>query len=585
MYSAFRILFSLAVVLSLFSPVVAQQPATGRKLAVVIGVSTYRGKSGLPSLGKAPTNDASQLATVLRSQGFKVFEMTQDAARQEGQELMAPNLTYIRDQIDGILGFPNLGPDDSILISLHGHGVQLEEIDDAGDKTPRFFFCPADATINNPVTEVTIKTVNELTDRNHLLPLDELYTQLGTCTAATKLLIVDACRNDPNAPGEFRSGLASATLPKLPPPPGGTAAFFSCKPNQRAVQDAEQGYGIFNRYLVEGLQGKADLPLASKPADGIITFAELSAYVANNTYAHVYDKYNVKQSPELRGDYDLNMPLARVTPVRPNMFFPSSPVVPPTVSLTGSKAGETREITLSGGVKLVQVWCPAGSFTMGTPGATDNESPVQVTLSQGFWLGETEVTQGQWQAIMETTPWVDSSSVKEGAIYPAAGVSHEDAEAFCQKLTELEQQAGRLPSGLKYSLPTEAQWEYACRAGTTGEYSFEGGESQLGDHAWFDENTMVLEENYAHTVRMKKANPWGLYDMHGNVWEWCQDGYEEKRPGGRDPVVQQGSDKVARGGSWNLPARCCWSAYRFSYNPTIRYHHLGFRLAMSPSGP
>ncbi|MCA9129784.1 MAG: SUMF1/EgtB/PvdO family nonheme iron enzyme [Planctomycetales bacterium] len=518
----------------------------GRKLAVVVGVGTYRANSGLPSLGNAPGNDAANISDVLREQGFTVFEMTHATARVDGQENLAPNIAYIRDQISGVLDFPNLGRDDVVLITLSGHGVQFEDIKGAG-KTPSFYFCPADATITG------IKTANQITERNHLLPLEELYAQLAKCNATTKLLIVDACRNDPTQPGVFRSGLASATLPKLPPPTGGTAALFSCKANQRAVQDSKLQQGIFAKFLVDGLKGAADQPLAGLPADGVVTFGELSTYVANNTYAYVYRNYNgEKQSPELRGEFDLNLPLAR-------------------------RLGSAAEFTNSVGMKLVLI--KAGSFMMGSPDSDQDaynfEKPQhRVTLSQDYYLGTTEVTQGQWEAVMGTTPWRGKTYVQEGSNYSATYVSWEDAIEFCKKLSSLE--------GKSYRLPTEAEWEYACRGGTTTAYSFGADASQLSRYAWFNENAWDQDEKYAHPVAQKMANPFGLYDMHGNVYEWCSDWHGEYSSGSvTDPRGPgRGSYRVSRGGSWNFNARYCRSAYRINGSPDYRNDYLGFRVAV-----
>ena len=257
----------------------------------------------------------------------------------------------------------------------------------------------------------------------------------------------------------------------------------------------------------------------------------------------------------------------------------------------GTKAGDTREITLSGGVKLKQVWCPPGTFTMGTPGATNTEAPVQVTL-KGYWLAATETTQGQYTALMGTTPWGERDSTdyyyKVGANFPASYIDHTAAEAYCEKLTELERKAGRLPTGWKYALPTEAQWEYACRAGTKTAYSFGDDESQLGEYAWFKENADDINEDYAHTVGTKKPNPWGLSDMHGNAWEWCADVYEAKLPGGSDPLVVSADGaalRVFRGGGWLIASVRCRSAYRRSGLPTYRGCFLGFRPATVPVGP
>jgi len=154
----------------------------------------------------------------------------------------------------------------------------------------------------------------------------------------------------------------------------------------------------------------------------------------------------------------------------------------------------------------------------------------------------------------------------------------------CEKLTETERSAGRLPSGWEYTLPTEAQWEYACRGGTKFRFSFGDDELDLREYGWFQRNGWDASEKYAHQVEQKKANPWGLHDMHGNVWEWCRDIYVNVLPGGVDPEVSAGDSlRVNRGGAWNNIARNCWSAYRYGRSPGLRIYNLGFRIALSPS--
>jgi serine/threonine protein kinase len=254
----------------------------------------------------------------------------------------------------------------------------------------------------------------------------------------------------------------------------------------------------------------------------------------------------------------------------------ASPVSTDKARFHGASAGESKELVA--GIKFR--WCPAGNFTMGTPGATDDESPVEVTLTQGFWLAETELTQGQWQKVMGTAPWNGMGELMEGDDFPATFVSHDDAVAFCQKLTSGERAAGQMPTDWMYILPTEAQWEYGCRAGTTTKYSFGENGSQLGEYAWFDKNTKLAGEVYAHRVGKKESNAWGLRDMHGNVWEWCSDWYGEKLPGGRDPVgILQGSFRVLRGGSWRADDARCRSANRPEGSPGDRYNNWGFRVA------
>lgn len=263
-------------------------------------------------------------------------------------------------------------------------------------------------------------------------------------------------------------------------------------------------------------------------------------------------------------------------------------------SFAGTKAGQVRD---DNGPKLKLAWCPPGDFSMGSPtnekGRADDEEQVHVTLTKGFWLGKHEVTQAQWQRVMQTTPWSGMPwggkvFVKQGNDYPATGVSWEDAMKFCEKLTQQERSAGRLPSGWQYTLPTEAQWEYACRAGSHSRFSFGDDESQLGDYAWWGGlfgNGSAKHDEYAHIVGQKKANPLGLSDMHGNVYEWCRDWYVKELPGGTDPQgPSRGMGRVIRGGSWVDPAPFCRSADRSRGKPDYRSSDLGFRLAAVASG-
>jgi sulfatase modifying factor 1 len=252
----------------------------------------------------------------------------------------------------------------------------------------------------------------------------------------------------------------------------------------------------------------------------------------------------------------------------------------------GTKAGEERD---DNGLKMKFVWCPPGTFTMGSPksesGRVDDENQVQVRLTKGFWIGKYEVTQGEWERVMGTTPWKGQDWVKEGSRYAATYVSWEDATEFVAKLTTQERQAGRLPAGWRYTLPTEAQWEYACRAGTQTAYGFGGDATRLSDYAWWGGlkgNGNAKSEQYAHEVGLKKANAWGLHDMHGNVSEWCRDWYEETLPGGADPErATKAFYRVIRGGSWSSQAVSGRTAFRHLGEPGYRLFHLGFRVVRS----
>ncbi len=217
---------------------------------------------------------------------------------------------------------------------------------------------------------------------------------------------------------------------------------------------------------------------------------------------------------------------------------------------------------------------PAGTFTMGDASGEDDETPHEVTLTKPFKMGVHEVTQDQYEQVMGVNP-----SEWKGADNPVDTVSWEDAVEFCRRLSELpaEKAAGNV-----YRLPTEAEWEYACRAGTTTKYSFGDDESNLGDYAWYGDNS----DANTHPVGGKKPNAWGLYDMHGNVWEWCQDWYGDYPSGSvTDPSgATSGSYRVFRGGGWSSTAEICRSANRGGGYPSFRVSCFGFRVCLSPSG-
>ncbi|MFZ9856168.1 MAG: formylglycine-generating enzyme family protein, partial [Limisphaerales bacterium] len=219
------------------------------------------------------------------------------------------------------------------------------------------------------------------------------------------------------------------------------------------------------------------------------------------------------------------------------------------------------------------VWIPPGTFVMGSPVGELDRDPDEVqhtvTLTQGFWLSDHETTQAEYQAVMG-----DNISWFRGDTLPVEQVSWDDAVLYCQKLTERERAAGRITAQQAYRLPTEAEWEYAARAGTTGiRYG------ELDAIAWYIGNS----GSQTRPVKQKQPNAWGLYDMMGNVWEWCGDWYGEYPIGSMtDPVGPAlGSYRVCRGGSWFYSARGVRSAKRVRNEPAFRMNFLGFRPALS----
>jgi formylglycine-generating enzyme required for sulfatase activity len=247
-----------------------------------------------------------------------------------------------------------------------------------------------------------------------------------------------------------------------------------------------------------------------------------------------------------------------------------------------------RRVRDDNGLKTKLIWCSPGDFTMGHLRKEDpnQANEVHVVLTKGFWLGQHEVTQGEWEQVMHTTPWKGKKRIREGRDYPATYVSWESASRYLETLTAAEHSAGRLPAGWTYTLPTEAQWEYACRAGTRSRFSFGDNASALKEYAWFKENTKDVAESHAHQVAAKKPNPWGFYDMHGNVEEWCRDRYAPDLPGGTDPEVTTGDlAPVFRGGGWDSAAIGCSSAQRWAAgHQFLRSGDIGFRVAVVPTG-
>jgi formylglycine-generating enzyme required for sulfatase activity len=231
-------------------------------------------------------------------------------------------------------------------------------------------------------------------------------------------------------------------------------------------------------------------------------------------------------------------------------------------------------------------WIPSGTFTMGSPASEqdryDWEGPqTVVTITRGFWMGRYEVTQVEYLTAIGSNP----SGFQGNPNLPVETVSWYDATNYCGKLTEAERAAGRLPAGYVYRLPTEAEWEYACRAGTTTRFSYgdDPGYAQLGNYAWYDSNS----GNITHAVGLKQPNPWGLYDMAGNVLEWCLDWYGTY-PGGSvsDPVgPATGSYRVLRGSAWDNDGRECRSASRSNNTPFYRNIYAGFRAVLAPGQP
>ncbi len=246
-------------------------------------------------------------------------------------------------------------------------------------------------------------------------------------------------------------------------------------------------------------------------------------------------------------------------------------------------AGTVETIMLPGDVPLEMVWIPGGAFTMGSPdtekdGHSDEGPQHTVTFASGFWMGKNELTKRQWQAVMATMPWIGQSNWLDDPDSPAVYVSWEDAQDF---LTGLNDHTGRT-----FRLPSEAQWEYACRAGTISRFYWgnDSGYTAIGDYAWYVDD--LSGNTYAHVVGGKTANAFSLYDMNGNVSEWCQDwlhgNYVGAPTDGSAWETPSGQVRVLRGGMWGSIAKECRSARRNGCLQDIGGGMFGFRVVRTP---
>jgi len=242
----------------------------------------------------------------------------------------------------------------------------------------------------------------------------------------------------------------------------------------------------------------------------------------------------------------------------------------------GTFDGET--IVLPGGVELEMISIPAGTFMMGSNNGFLDERPVHnVTLTQDFQLGKYEVTKAQWEAVMGTTPWSGQSFVLDDPNTPATRASWNDVQTFITTLNGL--------TGETFRLPTEAEWEYACRGGTATEYYFGDSSANLSDYAWYEQNAYSMSEQFANVVGQLLPNAFGLFDMHGNVWEWCEDWYDStyysSSPSTDPPGPSSGSEKVLRSGGWAHISIDSRSARRQKWDPfeATGFQVIGIRLA------
>ena len=557
--------------------------AEGKRVALVIGNGAY---THVPTLAN-PTNDSREVSKLLRTAGYEVTEITDGTVKEMGVALRS----------FGIAGREA----EAAVFYFAGHGFEV------GGKN---YLAPVDAELavdENLAGDELDAALGFALDAE-TVPLDGVLGEMRKQMTGLKIVVLDCCRNNPFAGtrswARSRSGaggLAQVTEADLPE---GTMLVFSGEPGQE-VPDGTGDHSPFAEALLGEMKGSGQAPVLTvftgvatkvkgrqKPwikFDGTGRSLHAFSTVALMTrgvplaveeaepdarMSEVEIERRAKEMAEKLVAEAMRQQSAPAVPTMPTEapkpMVKTDPVPAPAFSadrgMEGSRAGEVRDY---GGIEMV--WCPPGEFLMGSPedeaDSLDDETQHRVTLTRGFWMAKTETTQGQWERVMGENP-----SAFEGEDLPVENVSWDDVQGWLEKMNETTP----LPSGWKWALPTEAQWEYACRAGT--ESAFAG---YLDEMAWYDENS----GSTTNPVGTKKANAWGLHDMHGNVWEWCSDWYGDYSSGSSsDPTgATTGVGRVIRGGSWNLGARGCRSAYRHWNAPGFRLSVLGFRPALVPS--
>ncbi|MGZ3303084.1 MAG: SUMF1/EgtB/PvdO family nonheme iron enzyme [Isosphaeraceae bacterium] len=545
------------------APVPAQEPAASaptRRVALLVGINEYR-KRGFIDL-KWAENDVAEMEQELRRLGFdKVVVMK---GSSEGE--LRPTKENIEAQLKGLLA--DVGKDDIVLVMLSGHGqelkVKLRAPDGSEVERDDGFYCPVNAVMNEPDTMVSLSFLT-----------DDLLVKWG----GKNLVLLDACRDGVvDVDKRVRARGVQGRVVSLPE---GTAILFSCASGQTSLERDELHHGVFAYSVLEMLRAEA--------ASGVITWSALVDRVQNRVA-----ELNPRQEPIQAG-------------VMPRLVL-------------GRRRGFPSLITNSLGMKFTLI--KAGGFLMGSPDtdkdAEDAEKPQhRVRITRPFYLGVHEVTRGQFRRFVDDTGY-QTEAEKDGKggwgwnedakkfeqnprytwlnpgfeqtdLHPVVNVSWNDAVAFAGWLGKKE--------GKTYRLPTEAEWEYACRAGTTTRF-FCGddaeGLAEVGnvadgtakakhpDWTW----AIAAQDGFVYTspVGHYPPNAWGLYDMHGNVWEWCWDWYgKDFYKGSRvdDPAGPlEAAYRVTRGGSWNFGPRYCRSAGRNWDAPGYRYINLGIRLAL-----
>jgi len=553
----FRLMIILPVFVLIFLPDISFS-AQNQKTALVIGNGAY---SSSPL--RNPVNDASDIAYALKKLGFKVLLQTDVNQRTMKKSIR----TFGKKLLNGGVG----------LFYYAGHAMQVHGTN---------YLIPIGAQIESE-SDVEYEAIDA----------GRVLGKMEDAGNGLNIIILDACRDNPFA-RSFRTsekGLARMDAPTgsilaYATAPGSIAAdgagrngLYTSKLLKHMATPGLEIEKVFKKVRIDVLRSsnKKQVPWESSSLTGEFYFnpkrgiAVVKSTQKVDTGLKAEQERLEQERNELeRIEVDIEE-RKRIEAERKRIETKKKKLL--AMSKRPPKP-ESKKITNGLGMEFVSI--KPGSFMMGSPssepGRRKDERQHKVTLTKGFYMQTTEVTQGQWEAVMGNNP---SKFKNCGDDCPVEKVSWNDAQGFIRRLNHKE-------GSDKYRLPTEAEWEYAARAGSRTAFA-NGGISEL--KCGYDANLDAMgwycgnSGKRTHRVAGKKPNRWGLYDMHGNLWEWCQDRYEKNYPSGSvvDPTGPSSGSRVYRGGSWSHGARLIRSADRGGSRPDNRNNYLGFRLVLS----
>jgi len=514
----------------------------GPRVALVIGVDNYDAEEVVDLDGAI--RDARIMSDTLRNLNppFEV-QLLEDASLDESMDAMEVFLSTARRA-------------DCALFFFAGHGIEYH-----GEN----FLLTSDARIEGNIETSVDATKRRL--RRKMLSLNAVMDDMELTESDLKLIILDACRNNPIPPvttrgGKTRSLGSTRGLARVSAPLGMLVSYSA-----DAGEVANDG--LFTEILSENMHrpGVSVMEVFARTREKVNEISRTEGDDGPLYFPQVPAEYSKLGVAGIRFVFHAQGTVEPMVPAKPR-------------EEEGSNAPRSVDFANETGIRMIHV--PAGEFMMGDSsgdGSAD-ELPLRSVELSAFHLGAIEITWGQWREVMGNSPadlrkeagYSGSVPWDFGDDRPASYVSWEDAVEFCQRLTALERERSNLPREWSYRLPTEAQWEYACRAGSRG--SFHGDPNASGEFGMT--GGPVATGTY-------EANPFGLFDMHGNVWEWCQDFHQEGYQGmaTRDPAgPASGEARVFRGGSWMDGAFAARASSRGYGLPTLRHPAVGFRVAL-----